>query len=123
MRVLYERPDARLEPAAMGFADLAARGLAVGDGAGPGRKAQLVAIPTTSGSGSEVTPFCSFLNEVRMGARGWGGGGVGSSGRGSAAGRRVGGRRAAPRCRKPLLPRATHTPGPAGHRRARGARR
>ncbi|MDM7861834.1 bifunctional acetaldehyde-CoA/alcohol dehydrogenase [Alteromonas sp. ASW11-36] len=54
MWVMYEHPDVRFEDLAMRFMDIRKR---IYTFPKLGEKATLVAIPTTSGTGSEVTPF------------------------------------------------------------------
>ncbi len=54
MWVLYEHPDANFEDMAMDFMDIRKRVYTFPE---MGKKAYFVAIPTSSGTGSEVTPF------------------------------------------------------------------
>nr|VUW49426.1 aldehyde/alcohol dehydrogenase 1 [Polytomella sp. Pringsheim 198.80] len=61
MWLMYECPETRFDGLAMRFMDITKRIYSVPE---LGRKAILVAIPTTSGTGSEVTPFSVVTNEV-----------------------------------------------------------
>ncbi len=60
MWLMYEQPDVSFEDIAMRFMDIRKRIVKIEP---LGKKAMLVAVPTTSGTGSEVTPFAVITDE------------------------------------------------------------
>ena len=60
MWLMYEQPDTSFEDIAMCFMDIRKRIVQIPE---LGKKAQMVCIPTTSGTGSEVTPFAVITDD------------------------------------------------------------
>ena len=63
MWVLYENPDANFDDMAMDFMDIRKRIFTFPH---MGKKAYFIAVPTSSGTGSEVTPLLSLLIRLQV---------------------------------------------------------
>ncbi len=63
MKLKYESPEADLEELAAPFLDLRKRVVEYPSITGKKRRSRLIAIPTTSGTGTEVTPFAVMMGD------------------------------------------------------------